>query len=339
MPKVRIRDDHKLEPNAYQIASLASPSRPASCCPTAYWRSTPAGSRPTLQGVATRDPAYGLPAFWITEDSATGRARPATRWWIRTVAITHLSEVVRKTPPTLLTRAETERLLDRLRPQHAGLLDEVMPQVLSMGEIQKVLQNLLQAKRYRYAISKESSKCSPMPGGRTRTASSDRAGAPATRLAICQGLANRAGELYVLTLDPSVEHHPRTNIRSIDDKSTLVLEPRFAEQMLSLIAAQVEKMMKGNIMPVLLCAPELRRHLRRLTERVMPHLSIVSMAEVPNSVSLKAFGVVSLMKINPAFLRTAPRAARKHRCCSRRMPTRSRLTLGQIIKGRVLLSF
>ena len=64
--------------------------------------------------------------------------------------------------------------------------------------------------------------------------------------------------------------------------------------MLSRIASQVEKMMKSNLMPVLLCAPELRRHLRRLTERVMPHLAVLSMAEVPTSVNLKAYGVVSV---------------------------------------------
>jgi flagellar biosynthesis protein FlhA len=98
----------------------------------------------------------------------------------------------------------------------------------------------------------------------------------------------------VLTLDPSIEHTLASSIRGADAKSALVLEPRFAEQMLARIAVQVEKMMKSNVIPVLLCAPELRRHLRRITERVFPHLSILSMSEVPTSMNLKAFGVVSL---------------------------------------------
>ncbi len=98
----------------------------------------------------------------------------------------------------------------------------------------------------------------------------------------------------MLTLDPAIEHTLATSIRGADAKSTIVLEPRFAEQMLSKIAVQVEKMMKSNVIPVLLCAPELRRHLRRITERVFPHLSILSMAEVPTSMNLKAFGVVTL---------------------------------------------
>jgi flagellar biosynthesis protein FlhA len=73
-----------------------------------------------------------------------------------------------------------------------------------------------------------------------------------------------------------------------------VLEPRFAEQVLARIGAQVERMIKGNAMPVLLCSPELRRHLRKLTERVLPHLAVVSMSEVPNNVNLKSFGVVTV---------------------------------------------
>jgi flagellar biosynthesis protein FlhA len=110
---------------------------------------------------------------------------------------------------------------------------------------------------------------------------------------ICQNLG-KAGELHVLTLDPAVEQKLATSIRAVDEKSALVLEPRFAEQILGHIATQVESMMKNNLMPVLLCAPELRRHLRRITERVMPHLSIVSLTEVPTSVSLKAFAVVNV---------------------------------------------
>ena len=100
--------------------------------------------------------------------------------------------------------------------------------------------------------------------------------------------------VVVLTLDPSVEHQLANSIRAVDQKSSLILEPRFAEQVLARIATQVERMMKSNVMPVLLCAPELRRHLRRITERVMPHLSILSVAEVPNNVMLKAFGVVAV---------------------------------------------
>jgi len=111
---------------------------------------------------------------------------------------------------------------------------------------------------------------------------------------ICQGLVGSNGELQVLTLDPSIEQTLAMSMRAVDQSSTLVLEPKFAEQMLTKMAGQVEKMMKSNVMPVLLCPPELRRHMRKITERVMPHLSILSMAEVPTNINLKAFGAVRL---------------------------------------------
>lgn len=294
-PKVRIKDDHRLEPNAYQICIFGVAVAAGALLPDRLLAIHSGGERKKLDGVETTDPAYGLPAVWVLEDQRQA-AREAGYTLVdpTTVAITHLGEVLRQNSASLLTRAETERLLNRLRPQHAGLLDEVIPQVLSIGEIQKVLQNLLREKvsiRNLEAIlevladagrqSKDSEQLTELARHRLG-------------VVICQSLANAAGELHVLTLDPSVEHQLAGSIRAVDQKSSLVLEPHFAEQMLARIAAQVERMMKSNVMPVLLCAPELRRHLRRITERVMPHLSILSVAEVPNSVMLKAFGIVAV---------------------------------------------
>ena len=113
-------------------------------------------------------------------------------------------------------------------------------------------------------------------------------------LTICQRLADPAGNVSVLTLDPAIESAIAGSLRGGDDKGALVLEPRFAEQLLARIGAQVERMLKSNLVPVLLCPPDLRRHLRRLTERVLPHLSVLSLTEVPGTVSLKSFGVVTI---------------------------------------------
>ena len=295
VPKVRIRDDHKLDPNAYRICIFGVPVASGMLLADRTLAIDPGGARARLQGVATKDPAYGLPAWWITRDEvALARQGGYTLVDPTTVAITHLSEIIRQNAAALLTRAETERLINRLRPTQSGLLDEVIPQVLTIGEIQKVLQALLKEKvsiRNLEAIIEVLAD-----SGRTHKDTDTLTEIVRQRLAvvICQQLANNAGELYVLTLDPAIEHQLASSIRGVDDKTSLVLEPRFAEQMLARIAVQVEKMMKSNVIPVLLCAPELRRHLRRITERVFPHLSILSMSEVPTTMNLKAFGVVSL---------------------------------------------
>ncbi len=111
---------------------------------------------------------------------------------------------------------------------------------------------------------------------------------------ICQSLANSAGELYVLTFDPSVEQAITQAIRAVDERTTLVLEPKLAEQILRRLSTDIERMMASNLMPVVLCSPNLRRHVRKFTERLLPQLAVISLSEVPNNVHLKAFGMVAV---------------------------------------------
>jgi flagellar biosynthesis protein FlhA len=98
----------------------------------------------------------------------------------------------------------------------------------------------------------------------------------------------------VLTFDPSVEQSLAGAVRSTDDRTSLVLEPRFAEQVLRKISEEVERMTRGNMRPVLLCAPGLRRHVRRFTERLVPQLFVLSLNEISSHISLRAYGVVKV---------------------------------------------
>jgi flagellar biosynthesis protein FlhA len=107
-------------------------------------------------------------------------------------------------------------------------------------------------------------------------------------------LVDPQGELQVLTFDPAVEQTLAAAIRSIEEKPTLVLEPRLAEQVLRKLSEEVERMTRGNVRPVLLCAPNLRRHVRRFTERLVPQLNVLSLNEVPTQLNLRAYGVVKV---------------------------------------------
>ncbi len=295
VPKVRFRDNKRLNPNTYEIAIFGVSVATGEIVADRYLAIHAGGERRKLEGIDTRDPSYGLPAVWVLDDQRqTAKASGYTLVDPSTVFMTHLSEIIRRNAANLLTRAETEALVEKVRKRQGGLVEELIPAVLSLSEIQKVLQNLLREKvsiRNLDAILEvlvDSGRHNKDPEYLTELVR-QRLGA-----VICQGLTNNSGDLQVLTLDPSIEQTIATSIRSIEQSSTLVLEPKFAEQMLTRLANQVEKMMKNNVMPVLLCSPELRRHIRKLTERVMPHLAIVSMSEVPPSVNLKAFGAVSL---------------------------------------------
>ena len=295
-PRVRVKDEKKLGPNRYEVRIFGTKVADGDVVADRTLAINPGGGeRERLDGIATKDPTYGLPAFWIL-DELKGRAREAGYTVVDpvTVLITHFTEVIKQQAPNLLTRGETDRLIGRVREQQPSLVQDLVPKVLTLGEVQKVLQSLLREKvpiRNMEAILEVLSD----HGARVKEADQltelvrERLGAT-----ICQTLANPSGELYVLTFDPVVEQQMTASIRSVDDRSALAIEPRFAEQLLRKLTAEADRMLSSELMPVILCAPNLRRHVRRFTERLMPQLSVLSLSEVPNNLNLKAFGMVSL---------------------------------------------
>ena len=295
LPRVRVHDDRKLPAGTYDVQIYGNRVAEAELVPDRILALRSGAGTHALPGIETRDPSYGLPAVWVLE-TQRNEARQAGYTLVdpATVFLTHLGEVLRKHAALLLSRSEVERLIGTVHKSNAGLVEELVPTVLALSEVQKVLQNLLQEKvsirnlALFLEVLADGTRQSRDAGQLTELVR-QRLGAT-----ICQSLLGKGNELAVLTLDPTIAYSIATSLRNVDEKTTLVLEPRYAEQLLARMAAQVEKMVKSNLMPVLVCAPQLRRHLRILTERVLPQLSIVSMAEVPSHLALRAFGRVTL---------------------------------------------
>jgi flagellar biosynthesis protein FlhA len=294
-PRVRVKDEKKLAPNRYEVRIFGTKVADGDVIADRSLAINPGGQRERLEGVESRDPTYGLPAFWIA-DPAKARAREAGYTVVDplTVLVTHFTEVVKQQAPNLLTRAETERLIGRVREQQPGLVQDLVPKVLTLGEVQKVLQNLL---REKVPIRNMEAILEVLADHGVKVKEAD----ALTELArerlggtICQSLASPAGELYVLTLDPAVEQQMLASIRSVDERAALAIEPRLAEQLLRKLGAEVDRMLSSDLTPVILCAPSLRRHVRRFTERLMPQLSVLSLSEVPGSLNLKAFAMVGV---------------------------------------------
>jgi flagellar biosynthesis protein FlhA len=294
-PRVRVKDEKRQPPNRYELRIFGTRVAEGEVLADRVLAINPGGVRETLEGVEARDPTYGLPSIWIVEEHKR-RARELGYTVVDpvTVLLTHFTEVIKLQAPNLLTRAETERLVSRVREQQAGLVDELIPKTLSMGEVQKVLQNLL---RERVPVRNLEAILEVLADQGARVKEADHL----TELvrerlgsAICQSLTTVKGDLYVLTLDPAVEQQISSAIRSVDEKTALVIEPRLAEQLLRKLTGEVERMLGSELAPVLLCPPNLRRHLRRFTERLMPQLAVLSLSEIPSTVSLKAFGMVAV---------------------------------------------
>jgi flagellar biosynthesis protein FlhA len=298
LPRVRFKDSARLSADRYEIHLDGVLVGKGEARADRLLAIHPAGDTKSVPGEPTRDPTYGLPALWI-EESQRDAASHAKYTLVDapTVFMTHLTEMLRRESATLLTRAEVDRLLARVRQSQPGLVEELIPTVLSSSDVQKVLQNLLKEKvsiRHVEAILETLSDA-----GRTTRDASQLTEIVRQRLghAICQGLLGEATSLQVLTLDPAIESQFLQSVHAATESGgaqPFVLDPRLTEQLMKRLVQQAERMMKSNLLPVLLCAPELRRHVRSLSERVMPHLRVLSMSEVPHTIELTSFSVVQL---------------------------------------------
>jgi flagellar biosynthesis protein FlhA len=297
LPRVRFRESPQLDANSYEITVFGVTIGRGEVMIEHTLAIRASNDAPAIRGIETREPTYGLPALWIQDaEKAAARAGHYTLVDPTTVFVTHLSEALKQQAAMLLTRAETDRLLQRIREQQPGLVEDLIPTILSVSDVQKVLQNLLCEKvsiRNLEGILEtlaDAGRASKDPAQLTELVR-QRLGA-----AICQSLLGGTPALQVLTLDPTIEQSLMQGMRSAD-ATTLVVEPKLAEQLLSRLSGQAERMMKNNLLPVLLCSPDLRRHLRLLSERVIPHMRILSIAEIPNTVSLKSYGTISLQGV------------------------------------------
>lgn len=300
LPPVRFLTEARLGACAYELAIYGVVYGKGELHEERLLAIHPSGDTKHLRGLETREPTYGLPAIWIEEDERE-RARAARYTLVDapTVFITHLSETLRQQCALLVTRAETDRLLNRVREAQPGLVEDLIPTVLGVVDVQKVFQSLLREKVSLLHV--EAIVEALADAGRSTKDAALLTEAVRQRLsgAICQQLMGDAQTLTVLTLDPMVEH--RLRAATTEGAPT---DPRFIEQVLARAAQLCEQMVRSNVLPVLLCAPDLRRHIRQLTERALPHLRVLAVNEVPSLVPLKAFGSLTL----PASI-TAPAPA------------------------------
>jgi flagellar biosynthesis protein FlhA len=290
LPAVRFISEARLAANAYELAIYSVVYGRGELHEDKLLAIHPSGDTKHVKGIETREPTYGLPAVWIDEsEREKARAARYTLVDTPTVFVTHLSETLRQHCANLVTRAETDRLLNRVRDAQPGLVEELVPTVLGVVDVQKVFQALLREKVS--LVHAEGIIETLADAGRSTKDSALLTEAVRQRLgaSICQQLMGEGQALHVLTLDPSVEQRLRQGAQDATPA-----DPRFIEQLLARAIVLAEQMVRSNLLPVLLCAPDLRRHLRALTERALPHMRILAVTEVPNLIPLKAFGSLSL---------------------------------------------
>ncbi|WP_109807731.1 flagellar biosynthesis protein FlhA [Sphingosinithalassobacter portus] len=293
-PAVQIADGHGLGGQEYEIRLFGARYGAAEIYPDQQLAVSGPGVKMRLNGIEAVDPAFGLPAVWI-DPSRAGQAREAGYTLVDplTVMITHFSEIVRGEAATLLTRSQAVALIDGLRERQPGLFEELVPNILSMADVQRVLQNLL-------AENVSIANLDIIIEHLTDVGRNQKDPAELTELvrqklsyAICHKLRGQHSDLAVLSLDPRLENQIIGAARP-GASGGMALDPRLAEQMLRKLAPLSDEMFRQGRAPVLLCGAELRRHLRGLTRRALPRLSILSISEIPFRIDLKSFDIVKL---------------------------------------------
>jgi flagellar biosynthesis protein FlhA len=294
-PAVKLVDGEQLGSDEYEIRLFGARYGAARIEAGKVLAIASQGNKTTLEGVQTSDPAFGLPAYWIDE-ARRDAAREAGYTIVDpvTVMITHFGEIVRGEASTLLTRASVAALLDEVRSRQPGLIEELVPNTLALSDVQRVFQNLL-------GEGVSIANLDLIVEHLVDLARNQKDPAELTELVrqrisytICQQLRGRHDDLAVLSLDPRVENQIVASISTNAGNGPMVVEPRLAEQVIRRLSPLADEMFKQGRAPVLLCGAEIRRHLRTLTRRSIPRLSILSVSEIPMRISLKSFDVVRL---------------------------------------------
>jgi flagellar biosynthesis protein FlhA len=284
VPPVRIADNLQLGPRGYTILVKGVEVARGELYADRLLAINPGTASRTLEGVQTREPAFGLPAMWVGQDQRdTATAAGYTVVDATTALSTHLSETIRTFLPDLLSRQQTKEMLDQMSMSSPKLVEDLVPKVVSIGEVQRVLRQLL---RERVPVRDLATILEALADASTMTKDPDgvvEAVRASIGRAICRPYQNDKGELPVIGVLPSLEEKLLASIVRTEHGSVLALDPQQAQGIASRIARALEQ---AVAQPVLLCSPALRPHLWRLFARVLPHLGVLSHNEVPSHVPI-----------------------------------------------------
>src|SRR5712692_4358091 len=290
VPPVNITDNLKLGPRQYSILLKGVEIARGELMTDKFLAINPGSAAEAIPGTPTTEPTFGLPAFWITKDSRE-RAQMLNYTVVdpATVLATHLNETIRSHAYELVGRQEVKALIDYVAETHPKLTEELVPKTLSIGEVQKVLQNLLREKvtiRDLITIFETLADYGNQTKDHITLTEVTRG---ALNRSITKGLVNDQGELSVITLDPRWEEKLNQAVIRSESGTYLAVDANTFEQIVRALTEACQKTMASQW--TLLCSSGLRFHLRKLIERFLPQLAVVSPNDVPPNVQIVSLGV------------------------------------------------
>ena len=298
VPAIRVRDNMQLKPNTYIIKLRGIEVARGEVFVGHLLAMDPGTATTQLQGIETTEPAFGLPATWIA-DIQRSEAEMAGHTVVDppTVMITHLTETLKKHASEILSRQDTQQLIEAIKEQSPAVVSELIPDLLTLGDVQRVLQNLLAE---RVSI-RDTATILEALGDAARFVKDTDLLTEHVRAALCRqitaqyqsaGASGEGGTVHVFTLDPAMEQAVAEGIRQTEAGMQLVLEPGLVQRMMQGTRVQVERLAAMGYQPVALCSPRTRIHFKRLADRMIPTLAVLSYNELAPGVNLDTVGMV-----------------------------------------------
>ncbi len=295
VPAIHIRDNLKLEPNRYSFLIKGIPISGGEVMIDRYMALNPVNASVKLSGIETTDPAFGLPAVWITE-AEREKAQFAGYTVVdpTTVAATHITEILKTHAHELLGRQEVQSLLDNLSKDSPKVVEELVPNLLPLGGVVKVLQSLLRERvpiRDIKTILEVLADYAPLTKNPELLTEYVRQGLSRS---ITRQYQIKDGTIPVVIMDPRVEETIAGGVQTMPQGSYLALEPGLAQRILTRMRDAMELFSPLGYQPIILCSPNIRGHVKRFTERFFPNLVVLSHSEIASGARINSIGSVRL---------------------------------------------
>ncbi len=293
IPPMRVRDDINLKPTQYSIKIKGVEAGKGEVYPNRLLAINPGTAEKEIEGIKTKEPAFGLKAVWIlpsqkeeAESAGYSVVQPSG------VIVTHIAEVIKRHADELLNRESVQRLINIVRETHPTVVEELTPKLMSVGEIQKVLQRLV---KENVPIKDLPQIFEVLADNAQYTKDIDvlvEKVRQALSAQICKQYADSTGTIYCITLEPSFEQKILQALSEFKEVKMPTLEPQVMEKFYTELAQGIEKIIKMGKEPVLLCSSGVRPYIRKMIEPMFPHLAVLSYNEVSPYVKVKGIAQV-----------------------------------------------
>ena len=292
---VHIQDNMQLKPGEYAILLKGNEVARGELMNNYYLAMNPGTAEDEIDGIPTQEPTYGLPALWIKEDAKENAlAKGFTVVDLATVMTTHLSEIVKKHCHELLGRQDVQQLLDNLKDTHPKVVEELVPNLLPLGGVVKVLQNLLREQvpiRDLLAILETLADWAPVT--KDLDILTERVRQVLARTITKMHLSPE-GKIVAITLGHSVESAISGALQQTDQGSFLSMDPSMAQQIMNNLARSLEKMSSTDHQPVVMCSAQVRPHFKMLADRFLPYITVLSYDEILSNIEIQSVDILEL---------------------------------------------